>query len=341
MNKNYLRTFYYIYLFMTKYIRHCIFYLIQPQFLLGSDVYKFGITYDFGCDFDCRIKLYQDSITDIFTNNDNIITNTTCFDFKELKTNSKKEKEKIIYLAILVLEDFKYDIRRVFYDNQFKPYKCRDGFFSGDCNKMKDLILEKYNIHRKRCIDYDFKPDIGLFYLVQPKIFLGTNIYKIGITLDGGGYKLHDAYKDIFTNKDNIMLNIDVNCDCISRIQSYKQGTITYLVIGIENVKIFERAIITEFNSHFTLHKGKEFFIGDCNRMKDLIKNKYNEFINNKYKFMRKYCFFKDHQIYVDFDYNNQWSTIYNRYKFKQNISFILGNLHFYNIQQYSEQLLC
>lgn len=44
---------------------------------------------------------------------------------------------------------------------------------------------------------------------------------------------------------------------------------------------------------------------------------------------------------YLYVDYNNQWSTIYDRYKFKQNISFILGNLHFYNIQQYSEQLLC
>ena len=292
---------------MTKYIRHSIFYLIQPKFLLGSDVYKFGFAENYD------IKLYQDSIIDIFTNNDNIITNTTCFDFKQLKTNSKKEKEKIIYLAILVLEDFKYDIRRMFYDNQFKPYKCRDGFFSGDCNKMKDLILEKYNIHRKECINYHFKPDIGLFYLVQPKIFLGTNIYKIGITWDGG-CKLRNDYKDIFTNKDNIMLNIDdIDCDSISRIQSYKQGTITYLVIGIEKVRIFENAIKRVFHSHFTLHKGKEFFIGDCNRMKDLIKNKKNEFINNKYKFMRKYCCFKDHQIYVDFDYNNQWSTIYNR----------------------------
>ena len=335
MNNNYLRTFYYIYLFMTKYIRHCIFYLIQPQFLLGSDVYKFGITYDFGC----TNQLYQDSIIDIFTNNDNIITNTNCIDFKELKTNSKKEKEKNIYLAILVLEDFKYGIRGMFYDNQFKPYKCRDGFFSGDCNKMKDLILEKYNIHRKRCIDYDFKPDIGLFYLVQPKIFLGTNIYKIGIT-NNGNYKLYDDYIDIFTDNDNIMSNIKgLDCNNIYRIQLYSQGTITYLVIGIENVRIFEKAIIRAFNSHFTLHKGKEFFIGDCNRMKDLIKNKYNEFINNKYKFMKKYCCFKDHQIYVDFDYNNQWSTIYNRYKFKQNISFILGNFHFYNIQKYSDEI--
>jgi hypothetical protein len=218
----------------------------------------------------------------------------------------------------------------VFYDNEFKVYKSRDCFFSGDYNKMKDLILEQYIKHRKACIDYYYRLDIGLFYLVQPKIFLGTNIYKIGITSDGGGYKLHDDYTDIFTNKDNIMLNIDgLNCDSICRIQSYKQGTITYLVIGIENVNIFERAIIREFNSHFTLHKGREFFTGDCDRMKDLIKNKYNEFMNNKYKFMRKYCFDKHREIHIDFDINNKWCTIYNRYKFKHNISFILGNLHF------------
>jgi len=322
---------------MTKYIRHCIFYLIQPQFLLGSDVYKFGITYDFGC----TNQLYQDSIIDIFTNNDNIITNTNCIDFKELKTNSKKEKEKIIYLAILVLEDFKYGIRRMFYDNQFKPYKCRDGFFSGNCNKMKDLILEKYNIHRKECINYYFKPDIGLFYLVQPKIFLGTNIYKIGIT-NNGNYKLYDDYIDIFTDNDNIMSNIKgLDCNNIYRIQLYSQGTITYLVIGIENVNIFEKAIINTFCSHFKLYKGREFFIGDCDRMKDLIKNKYNEFMINKYKFMRTYSYDKYCRIHIDLDINNKWNTIYNRYKFKQNISFILGNLNFYNIQQYSEQLLC
>ena len=41
---------------------------------------------------------------------------------------------------------------------------------------------------------------------------------------------------------------------------------------------------------------------------------------------------------YLYVDYNNQWSTIYNKYKFKQNISFILGNIHFYNIQKYSEK---
>lgn len=319
---------------MTKYIRHSIFYLIQPQFLLGSDVYKFGLAENYE-------KLYQNNIIDIFTNNDNIITNTTCFDFKQLKTNSKKEKEKIIYLALLVLTDFKDIIRRTFYDNEFKSYESRDGFFIGDCNKMKDLILEHYNEHRKSCINDYYRPDIGLFYLVQPKIFLGTNIYKIGIT-NSGFYKLYNDYIDIFTNKNNIMLNIDgLNCDCISRIQSYKQGTITYLVVGIEDVNIFENAIIREFNSNFELYKGREFFTGDCDKMKDLIKNKYNEFMNNKYKFMRKYCFDKNREIYIDFDINNNWCTIYNRYKFKQNISFILGNLHFYNIQQYSEQLLC
>jgi len=194
----------------------------------------------------------------------------------------------------------------------------------------------------------------GTFYFIQPKKFLGTNIYKFGLTRE-----TKPPY---------------------NRIKSYKKGTIIYLTLNIDCVNDFETLIRHLFDYKFEKSHGREWYKGDKQEMIDLIlkyynkiliydnylknentqiledyKKEYNEAIMfhpyhplklyiyslckkilNKYDDFSK---FEIEQIYVDFDYNNEWSTIYNRYKFKQNISFILGNLHFYNIQKYSEEI--
>lgn len=195
----------------------------------------------------------------------------------------------------------------------------------------------------------------GTFYFIQPKKFLGTNIYKIGLTRE-----TQAPY---------------------NRIKSYKKGTIIYLTLNIDCVNDFETLIKRLLDYTFEKSHGREWYKGDKEAMIDLILKYYNKILlydnylkyentqileNYKKEYNEALMFCPKHplklyiyyllgkhynkiyeekfeleQIYVDFDYNNQWSTIYNRYKFKQNISFILGNLHFYNIQQYSEQLLC
>jgi tRNA(Glu) U13 pseudouridine synthase TruD len=194
----------------------------------------------------------------------------------------------------------------------------------------------------------------GTFYFIQPKKFLGTNIYKIGLTR---------ATKPPY-----------------NRIKGYKKGTIVYLTLKIDCVNDFETLIRNLFDYKFEKSHGREWYNGNSQEMIDLILKYYNKiliydnYLKNEnthiledYKKEYKEAFmfapyhplklyiyaqckkiynkryeerFEIEQIYIDFDYNNQWSTIYDRYKFKQNISFILGNLHFYNIQQYSEQLL-
>tara|TARA_Y100000589_G_scaffold199259_1_gene188104 strand:- start:141 stop:755 length:615 start_codon:yes stop_codon:yes gene_type:complete len=200
-------------------------------------------------------------------------------------------------------------------------------------------------------------PYEGTFYLIQPKKFLGTNIYKIGFTKE-----TKPPYK---------------------RIKSYNKGTITYLTLKLRCANWFEWMIRVLFDEIFEVSHGREWYKGEHQKMTNEILKYYNKILayDNSLKNENKHILeqyekkckeqpnvYNNHpldtfllfickqirnkyrtfgtshqleQIYVDFDYNNQWSTIYNRYKFKQNISFILGNLHFYNIQQYSEQLLC
>jgi hypothetical protein len=79
--------------------------------------------------------------------------------------------------------------------------------------------------------------DLKLFYFVQPKEYLGTNIYKVGIT-----------------NKNNIPLK---------RLCDYRKGTIVFLVLAMENVDCFEMKILLELNKICKIHKGKEYFEGD------------------------------------------------------------------------------
>ena len=65
----------------------------------------------------------------------------------------------------------------------------------------------------------------GTFYFIQPKNFLGTNIYKIGLTRE-----TQPPYK---------------------RIKSYKKGTIIYLTLNIDCVNDFETLIRSLLDNTF------------------------------------------------------------------------------------------
>lgn len=100
----------------------------------------------------------------------------------------------------------------------------------------------------------------GTFYLVQPAEYLGTNIFKMGLTR-----ATEPPYK---------------------RLKDYKEGTIVYLTLLINAVNIFERLMRYDFERKFKLYKGKEYFEGDYKDMKDEIMKYYNKI--NEYQISLK-----------------------------------------------------
>jgi hypothetical protein len=80
--------------------------------------------------------------------------------------------------------------------------------------------------------------------LVQPEEYLNTQVYKIGRS---GNYK--------------------------ERLKDYGKKVITYGVVAIANQKHIEDLLKIEFNDKFDLYRGKEYFRGDINDMKDTFLN--------------------------------------------------------------------
>lgn len=81
---------------------------------------------------------------------------------------------------------------------------------------------------------------MGYLYFVQSEEHLGTNIFKIGKSIN-----------------------------YVSRFRSYGRCMV-YRLIDINNIDIFERILIRYFNHYFELKKGLEYFSGDLVTMLDL-----------------------------------------------------------------------
>ena len=88
------------------------------------------------------------------------------------------------------------------------------------------------------------KKDIkhGILYLIQPKKYHGTNIYKIGAS-----------------GKSNF-----------ERIRSYSKDSTCILTIGCKYPFRIEEKILEEYNQKFRLAKGKEYFEGNVLEMRDI-----------------------------------------------------------------------
>ena len=97
----------------------------------------------------------------------------------------------------------------------------------------------------------------AFIYLIQDGQHFGTNIYKIGKTVQTGG----DARQ-------------------ITRFNNYSRGTIPYglWIVPVCSVGEIEKKIIEAFNQIYILSHGKEWFIGDWFQMKKDIESFCSEY---------------------------------------------------------------
>jgi hypothetical protein len=80
----------------------------------------------------------------------------------------------------------------------------------------------------------------SIVYLIQPEELVGTNRYKFGCS----------------------------KREQLKRLSEYKKGTKYIIIAGCDNPFGVENEIKKEFNKHFKLIAGKEFFEGDIKLMK-------------------------------------------------------------------------
>ena len=108
--------------------------------------------------------------------------------------------------------------------------------------------------------------NLGFVYLCQPEEYKNMNVYKIGNTVD-----------------------------IKQRISSYGKNTNLLLSYKVKNKIYCEKLIIKKFNEYFKLFKGKEWFKGELDEIKNIFNTtitddlKYNE-NDNTYKDICKFC---------------------------------------------------
>ena len=92
--------------------------------------------------------------------------------------------------------------------------------------------------------------ELAYIYLIQDGDDEGTNVYKIGRTVQTGG----DSRK-------------------LRRLQSYNTGTVVYNLwkVGVSMVNAIENKIKEEFNQTYHKARGLEWFEGDVDTMKEMI----------------------------------------------------------------------
>ena len=89
---------------------------------------------------------------------------------------------------------------------------------------------------------------MGFIYLIKLTKYENQNVYKIGMT-------------------EQVKL--------IMRLNGYGKGGIDYVIeyfIEVEFATVTEKEIIKIFKDHFYLFKGREYFMGNCNEMINIIK---------------------------------------------------------------------
>ena len=106
---------------------------------------------------------------------------------------------------------------------------------------------------------------MGFIYLIQLSKFKNINVYKVGMT---ESRKIKD------------------------RLNGYGKLGIDYFVEYYQNIdtaRDLESKIIKKFNEHFLLYEGKEWFMGNCNEMINIIKDEYKRFIHYENSILSSY----------------------------------------------------
>lgn len=75
----------------------------------------------------------------------------------------------------------------------------------------------------------------GFVYLIQPPEFVSTNVFKIG-----------------YSCQENL-----------NRIRQYGSNTYIICITTSDNAPLTEKKLIKAFRSKYTIHKGKEYFVGE------------------------------------------------------------------------------
>ena len=113
--------------------------------------------------------------------------------------------------------------------------------------------------------------ELAYIYLLQDGEDKGTNVYKIGRTVQKGG----DGRK-------------------LKRLQGYSKGTVPYNTWKVkeDNLNTIEKKIKEEFKESYRLVRGTEWFEGDVKQMKkdidgiiEDIDKKYDTVIDNEYDY--------------------------------------------------------
>jgi len=89
---------------------------------------------------------------------------------------------------------------------------------------------------------------MGFIYLIKLKKYENLNVYKVGMT---------DQFK------------------LLDRLNGYGKLGVDYVIeyfIEVDYTDLTEKEILKTFKEHFYLYKGREYFMGNCNEMINIIK---------------------------------------------------------------------
>jgi hypothetical protein len=142
-------------------------------------------------------------------------------------------------------------------------------------------IHNNYNINNKDIINYlEFKKEKELIINLIDKSEINKNILLSNTISRVCGH----IYLLYYNNKKyNNIFKIGKSTDLKSRLKNYDNNYIIIYYFYTSNCHIIEKEIISIFKKKFTQCKdiGKEYFIGNCKEMIDIISNKYTNDINN------------------------------------------------------------
>ena len=150
----------------------------------------------------------------------------------------------------------------------------------------------------------------GIIYFIQPHEFIGTDIYKIGMSEKMG-------YKRV--------------------IQGYKKNTEIICVFKCSNPKEIESKIINIFTIKYKLYKGREYFQGNCNDMLVIFNQLIGKYIQDN--ITNKGSIFSEKHIYCKKLILNEKSSYKNKCYYLLNNDSNTFNLDIFENNLYIEKL--
>lgn len=188
------------------------------------------------------ILLYYDTLSEIGDNNKYKTYNDI---YEECKTLEKYKFKTLDDVDLLNISFFVYNQLTEFI--QYRTHK------ENNIHNNSDNIIESNVIKNINNKDSNNK---GILYLLQPKQYIDTNIYKIGCSKRA---------------------NLD-------RLRSYGKGTKYLSFCEVDNVLESEKNLISHFKKKFKLATGREYFEGNIEIMKQEFNHCIGDLINTANK---------------------------------------------------------